>query len=243
MATRPDASSGIGGRRRRLRWIAAGVAALVVVGGGTALGLVLTGEGTAPTTSTTAQTEELASIQRACQDWLNASPGQAGSGQWCNKMAAWMSTEINAHGVGPQMMWGDPTSLRSACEHWLAASPPKNAPSDASSWCDEMVSWMRTNVGSWSGRSNWGDWMRHGPMMRAGFETPSDAPSATTPSTRASETTAPTTTPTSASSSNGDNDHDRDCVPGRGDTEHDGDCGLGSGGNSPGMMGGVRGGS
>jgi hypothetical protein len=150
-------------RRSRLWLAVVGVAVAAVVGGGIALGLVLT-QGTNQTLSPS-QSSELASVQTACQRWLSASPGQPGTGQWCSEMAGWMSQEIEHDGIGPQMMWGDPTSFQSACEQWMTTSPPSGAPTNAQSWCDSMVSWMSANVGNWTGRNSWGNWMRYGPMM------------------------------------------------------------------------------
>ena len=91
-------------------------AAVVAVGLGVGLGVGLTGPAT--TTSTTTTQSQLSSIQGACQQWLAGTPGQPGTGQWCTQMAQWMNRYMNRYGYGPQMMWGDPTSLAQMCDEW-----------------------------------------------------------------------------------------------------------------------------
>lgn len=128
------------------------------------------------------------------------------------------------YGYGPQMMWGDPGRLRAICEHWLRTSPPSGAPTDATNWCDSMVSWITTHIGNWSGRGTWGDWMRYGPMAAFGDPT---------------TTSPPASSPAPSGNGHGDTDHDGDCGPGIGDGDHDGDGGPGYGpvpGYGPGSM-------
>jgi hypothetical protein len=146
-------------------WVRAVLAlgAAAIIGSGIALGLVLS-NGTNPTLPTD-QAAQLTSVQTGCQQWLSADPSQPGSDQWCTQMTNWMEQEIQHNGIGPQMMWGNPTDLQSACDQWMTASSPSGAATNAQGWCSSMVTWMNSNVGTWSGRGSWGGWMRNGPMM------------------------------------------------------------------------------
>lgn len=156
--------------RTRLTIIVA--AAIVAVGLGVGLGVGLSGSGNGQSTTSDRQAQ-LASIQSACQDWMDSVSTEPGTRQWCTDMTQWMSTYMDRYGFGPQTMWGEPGRLSAICEHWLRTSPPSGSPTDAASWCDAMVSWMTTHMGSWSGRGTWGDWMRNGPMASVG-NSPSD---------------------------------------------------------------------
>lgn len=137
----------------------------LVLGSGIVLGACGSSGSSNPTDT---QTAELTSIQSGCQQWLRSDPAASGAVQWCTEMTHWMSTYMGSHGLGPQAMWGEPSSLATTCERWMSESPPSGAPPDTASWCRTMASWMNTNVGHWSGRPNWGDWMDHGPMMMGG---------------------------------------------------------------------------
>jgi len=179
--------------RIRLVTVAASV---VAAGVGVGLGLGLSGgSGTSPSTaparlsapsttspSTAVTASQLTSIQTGCRQWLREASTEPGTAQWCTDMTQWMDTYMGRDGVGPQMMWGDASDLSAICEHWLRTSPPSGAPTDATGWCDSMVTWMTAHIGSWSGRGTWGAWMRSGPM--AGFGDPTNtSPPTTSPST------------------------------------------------------------
>lgn len=140
---------------------------MAVVGGGVSTGLLLT-QGTQRTLPA-GESSRLVSVQTACQRWLTEGPGRPGTEQWCAEMAGWMTHEIESDGMGPQMMWESPASLQSACERWMTSRPPSGAPTNSHGWCKSMVLWMKTNIGDWTGRSSWGDWMREGPAMMGGF--------------------------------------------------------------------------
>jgi len=146
-------------RRRGPRVIWAVVAAGVVAGGIT-LGLALAQQGRSQTLPA-AQAAQLMSIRTGCQQWLSASRAEPGPG-WCTEMANWMSQNMERAGIGPQMMWGNPSTLRSSCEQWMAASPTSGAATSGRGWCDSMTSWMSANVGSWTG-GTWPDWKGQGP--------------------------------------------------------------------------------
>lgn len=207
----------------RTRLVILVVAAVGAVGLGAGLGFGLSGNsGTSPGAAVSAS--QLASIRTACQQWLGDASTEPGTAQWCTEMTQWMNTSMDRHRFGPEMMWGDPSNLRTSCEHWFRTRPPSGAPSDAAGWCDAMVSWMATHVGRWSGRRTWGGWMHYGPMSR--FRT-----TATQPATTVAPTSSPpTTSPAAGGTGYGDADHDGDCAPGYGDTDHDGDCEPGNGG-------------
>lgn len=169
----PDSSDHPSQRRRGPRIIWAVVAA-AVIGGGITLGLVDTHQGKSQTLSA-AQAGELRSVLTGCQQWRSANQTEPGTDQWCTEMANWMSQYMGRVGMGPEMMWGAPSSLRSACEQWIATSSMSRVATSGNSWCESMVSWMNANVGSWSGRSTWADWMSHGPYgpgMMGGFGSP-----------------------------------------------------------------------
>lgn len=214
----------------RTRLIIAALAAVVAAG----LGLGIAGFGRPGNTQSTGDNQAaLTSIQTGCQQWLDGSPAEPGTTQWCSEMTQWMDGYMNQYGVGPQTMWGDPARLGAICEDWLKASPPSDASTDPTSWCDAMLSWMDANVGSWSGRGSWGAWMQSGPM--GSFGAPTDpASSAPSPSASSSQ-------PSSSGAGGGaygDSDRDGDCAPGYGDADHDDDCGAGSAANGfgPGQM-------
>lgn len=166
----------------RSRFILIAAAVIVAIGLGVRLGV---GQGSSGSGSATglgtgvSQATQLASLQTGCQQWLDSTPAEPGTTQWCTDMTNWMSTYMDQHGVGPQMMWGSPDSLTASCDRWISASPPSGAPANATSWCDSMADWMNAHVGSWSGRGDWSDWVGHGPMMGLPAPTP---PPATSPS-------------------------------------------------------------
>lgn len=143
-------------------WLAAAAVAIAaLIGGGIAAGLVFAG---GPSQVSPAyRSAQLASVHAACQRWLDASPAEPGTNRWCTGMAGWMSQAIEERALGPQMMWGTPTSFQSGCERWWKATPPSHAV-NATGWCQAMVAWMKANVETWSGRRSWGGWMSHGPM-------------------------------------------------------------------------------
>lgn len=152
----------------RTRFILIAAVVTVAIGLGVGLGIALgsSGSGSAAGPGTgVSQATQLASLQTGCQQWLDSTPAQPGTAQWCTGMTQWMSTYMDRYGVGPQMMLGSPGSLTTSCDRWISASPPPDAPADATSWCDSMVAWMNAHVGSWSGRGDWSGWMGHGPMM------------------------------------------------------------------------------
>jgi hypothetical protein len=135
----------------------------VVAAAGVAIGwLIARDEGNQTTTADS--TAQVASVQQACQQWLIDSATQAGSAAWCSSMAEWMSEQMAANRMGPQMMWGDPDQMRETCQQWLT-DRPAGVDVDAQQWCDDMVDWMDEHMGEWSGRNEWGDWMDHGPRM------------------------------------------------------------------------------
>ena len=131
------------------------VVAVVIVGAAVALGLLI-----GSPAASTPKAAQLASVETACTQWLNANPNQPGTGQWCSAMAGWMDRS----GMGPEMMWGDSDHMLSTCEQWMTTDPPD--PSTAlRGWCNSMVSWMTDHMGTWSGQDSWGGWMAHGSMM------------------------------------------------------------------------------
>lgn len=109
---------------------------------------------------------QAASIQVGCARWLATEPSEAGNVGWCSSMARSMSDDAADRGAGA--VWGDPDALRASCREWMSAEPPGDKPAsvDPRGWCDDMVGWMRAHPGSWSGRSDWTDWMMHGPERR-----------------------------------------------------------------------------
>jgi len=132
-----------------------------MVGAALALGLLLIGS---PATSTP-EAAQLASVQTGCTQWLGANPNEPGTVQWCADMASWMSQYMNRSGMGPQMMWGDSDHMLSTCEQWMTTSPPSGTATAPQNWCNSMVSWMTSHIGTGSGQSTWGGWMSHGSMM------------------------------------------------------------------------------
>jgi hypothetical protein len=59
----------------------------VVVTAGIVLGLSLSDQGA----SQVPQAAQLKSVRTACTRWLEASPAQPGTSQWCTDMVNWMS--------------------------------------------------------------------------------------------------------------------------------------------------------
>lgn len=158
--------------KARFTIVIASVAIALGLGLGLGLGLSGTPDGSS---STAATTDQLASLTAACQQWLNDSPGQRGTGQWCSAMAQWMSTYMERAGVGPTMMWGSTSRFRTSCVQWMTTDPPAGTGTDPTRWCDSMVSWMDDHMDAWSGSGTWAAWMRHGPMMGLGGPTGSQA--------------------------------------------------------------------
>jgi hypothetical protein len=148
-----------GSRTRRRLLVVLGVA---VAGVGIVLSILLTQD----TNQGVPVATQLASVQSGCSQWLDANPGEPGTGQWCSEMASWMSHYMDRSGVGPQMMWGSSDQILSTCEQWMTTSPPSGTTTVPKSWCSSMASWMSNHVGSWTGQNSWGGWMSHSPMMR-----------------------------------------------------------------------------
>lgn len=146
--------------------MALSVVVLMAAGLGAGLGVAFGGgsnQGANQTGGATPSTE-LASLQKGCQQWLEANPTEQGTAEWCSDMTGWMSDYMSRSGMDSQQMWGDPEELAATCQRWMATSPPAGLTTSAQSWCSSMVAWMTDNVDSWTGRPGWGAWMREGPM-------------------------------------------------------------------------------
>ena len=147
---------------RRTRTVAvAVVAAAAIIGVLIGVAIARDDDGTTAAVSSGAQ---VASVQQACQQWLDGNSSMMGDPDWCSAMAGWMSQSMMGNGMGPQMMWGDPERMRATCEQWMTTDPPAGATVDPGAWCASMVDWMATHMRGWSGEDTWDGWM-NGPMM------------------------------------------------------------------------------
>lgn len=152
----------------RAGWALLALAAVVVVAAVGVVGYLVGRDGSSRDDATDpgAVAAQVAALREGCDRWAHTEPPPARD-QWCAGMATWMLDYMGTSGVGPQMMWGDSARLRSTCREWVGHDPADGPPlRDASGWCDRMVEWMNDHMGAWSGRSDWGDWMMHGSMMR-----------------------------------------------------------------------------
>jgi hypothetical protein len=138
--------------RSRTRLLVLVVAALVLVGGGITIGVML--DGGANGTSPSAQSAQLASVRAGCAQWLSSGTTQTGDSQWCINMTGWMAHRMSERAVGPEMMWGGASRTLATCEQWMTASPPGGSAVTPTKWCQEMVGWMAAHVGSWGGQNS-----------------------------------------------------------------------------------------
>ena len=121
-----------------------------------AVAIVVTTAIVAWPSSSSAQAQQLARTNRACQMW--ASNAQTPS-TWCADMRRWMHDQLTEGKATGPTMWSAPTAMRDACRRWLHDT---NNTSDLP-LCDQMVQWMTNHAGNWNG------WMMHGGgMMGAG---------------------------------------------------------------------------
>lgn len=149
------------------------LAAIVILGlTGTIIGMVVSGDddGDAPSTAdaatVAAPAAQIASVQRACYQWLAADPDHPDDRAWCSRMTDWMSQHVAGTPMGPQMMWNSPDQLRATCRDWISDRPNGvDGPVD-DDWCDHMVGWMQGHMAGWSGHNDWDGWVMHGPHHR-----------------------------------------------------------------------------
>jgi hypothetical protein len=155
----PGAPSPQAGRRR---WLTAAVVTAVAIAG-VGIGIALTQRDDAPTRAIASDTQ-LAALDRACTDWLDADPRpESTPGPWCDDMAGWMNQQIAGGSMTHQMMWGDPDRMLTTCRAWMEASPSVDLPDD---WCDAAITGMWQHMSDdWDHRDEWNDWMTNHPMM------------------------------------------------------------------------------
>lgn len=147
---------------RRLPWMVVGALALAVGLVGAVVGMVIASEdddGVAP-----AAGSQIASVQRACEQWMGSDSAPSDQTERCRDMARWMSDHTGRYDMGPGMMWADPERMRTTCQQWMSDSPHAGI-DDPETWCDGMVDWMSDHMQDWSGRDHWDDWEHDGPMM------------------------------------------------------------------------------
>lgn len=122
-----------------------------------------------PQTLSAQPAAQVSSIRQGCQQWVShdSEPGTAGTSSWCADLTGWMTDHMTGTGMGPQMMFGGAQQMQTTCRRWMAESPPAGVEAGtATDWCDSMTSWMSENMGTWSGRGDWDDWMMHGSTVR-----------------------------------------------------------------------------
>ena len=131
-----------------------------------AVGVLATRDG-GTQTLTVQPAAAVSSLEHGCQQWLAQDPTPAGTSASCTAMGTWMAGHMTSSGMGPAMMWGGPDQLGSMCRQWTTDDPAATGPATGNDadWCASMATWMSTHMGSWTGRSDWGDWMAHGPMQ------------------------------------------------------------------------------
>jgi hypothetical protein len=141
-------------KRRTATRFAVGVAVAVVVVVVT-IGIALS-RGATP-----ADAQELASIQRACQQWTGAYTSSAGRGPtaaWCASMTDWMRQQLSSGHMTGHVMWSNPSIMGSTCRQWMATGSSATLGINPQA-CDQMVTWMIQHV------DNWDTWMMSGHMM------------------------------------------------------------------------------
>lgn len=152
--------------RTKAPWlvVAALVLALVV---GVGIGVAVTDDDGGSTS--VAGSQQVAAWRQACQQWADGYGTDRASGPgtgWCHGMTDWMYDQMRDGTMGPMMMWGDPERMRDACRRWADTDASGTSSTDASTWCDAMVTWMTDHIGNWGDwdDDDWDGWM-HGPMM------------------------------------------------------------------------------
>jgi hypothetical protein len=77
---------------------------------------------------------------------------------WCVGMTDWMTHQLGAGRMSPQMMWGNAMHLAESCRRWMGAEQSATA-GGAATWCDDMVASIGEHMTGWRG------WAAHVPMM------------------------------------------------------------------------------
>jgi hypothetical protein len=62
------------------------------------------------------------------------------------------------------MMWSNPEQMRDTCQQWMSTTG--SAGTNGSTWCGDMVDWMRKNMGDWDSWDH--GWMMNGRSMMGG---------------------------------------------------------------------------
>lgn len=101
--------------------------------------------------------QRVAAVQQACEQWTEAEPpdrSELGDEDRCASLANWLTDSLSTVGRSPWTTWATPQRLLLTCRSWLT----QTAPDDTTTWCDDFVDWVSTNLPDWDG------WLPSDPM-------------------------------------------------------------------------------
>ncbi len=138
-----------------------GLAVTTVAIAGVAVGSAVANRDNTPNQASA--NSQVAALNQACNNWLNAEPSATTPGPWCNDMTGWMNQQIANGSMNHEIMWGNPDQMLTTCRACMDANPSADRPNK---WCDTAVNgiWQHMNT-DWDHHGDWDNWMTDQPMM------------------------------------------------------------------------------